>query len=60
MGRIYGVLTGHGQEIWYTDDTSTVDVLQRWSFIKIIISAVEVKYSLNMVCKDEVKAGHGP
>ena len=57
MDRRYGLLTGDWQERWCTDWTRTVEMLQRWCFVKI--SAVEMKYSLNMDCKGGLKAGHG-
>ena len=39
------------------DGVLTVEVLQGWSFVKI--SAVAMEYSLNVGCKNGVKAGHG-
>ena len=50
ISRRDGVLTGYEQEIWCTNWTCVVEVLQKYGIV--CICAVEMEYSLNMGCKD--------
>ena len=50
-------LYNYWQKRWCTDWIWTVEVLQRWSFVKN--SAVEIEYSPNIGCKDGTRAGPG-